>query len=88
VLPPPVTFPGGKSGEGRVDTAGAARGGRWQAARAVLVVAHRLSTVLHADHAVMLGNGTLVDTATHPELMARCAPYRELVTTQAAASAG
>jgi ATP-binding cassette subfamily B protein len=36
----------------------------------------------------MLGNGTLVDAATHPELMARCAPYRELVATQAAAQAG
>ncbi|GAA2519871.1 hypothetical protein GCM10010276_82500 [Streptomyces longisporus] len=42
----------------------------------------------HADHVVMLGDGTLVDMATHPELMARCAPYRELVTTQAAARAG
>ncbi|WP_344406288.1 hypothetical protein [Streptomyces longisporus] len=51
-------------------------------------VAHRLSTVRHADHVVMLGDGTLVDMATHPELMARCAPYRELVTTQAAARAG
>jgi ABC-type multidrug transport system fused ATPase/permease subunit len=52
------------------------------ATRAVLVVAHRLSTVRHADHVVMLSGGTLVDAATHPELMARCVPYRELVTTQ------
>ncbi|MGW2567643.1 hypothetical protein [Streptomyces sp. NPDC001537] len=37
----------------------------------------------HAGHGVMLGDGTLVDAANHPELMARCAPYRELVTTQA-----
>lgn len=32
--------------------------------------------------------GTLVDAATHPELMARCAPYRELLTTRAAAQPG
>ncbi|MFI6563641.1 ABC transporter ATP-binding protein [Streptomyces sp. NPDC050534] len=56
------------------------------ATRAVLVVAHRLSTVRHADHVVMLDSGTVLDAATHPELMARCAPYRELVTTQALAS--
>ncbi|WP_306186827.1 ABC transporter ATP-binding protein [Streptomyces sp. MK5] len=53
------------------------------ATRAIVVVAHRLSTVRHADHVVMLSGGTLVDAATHPELMARCAAYRELVTTQA-----
>ena len=58
------------------------------ATRAVLVVAHRLSTVRHADHVVMLDSGTVLDAATHPELMARCAPYRELVTTQALASDG
>ncbi|MFG2789898.1 ABC transporter ATP-binding protein [Streptomyces sp. NPDC048419] len=56
------------------------------ATRAVLVVAHRLSTVRHADHVVMLDAGAVLDAATHPELMARCAPYRELVTTQALAA--
>lgn len=50
--------------------------------RAVLVVAHRLSTVQHADHVVMLSGGTLTDAGTHQALMNRCSPYRDLVTSQ------
>ncbi|MFD0375082.1 ABC transporter ATP-binding protein [Streptomyces sp. NPDC127112] len=56
------------------------------ATRAVLVVTHRLSTVQNADHVVMLAAGTTVDAGTHDVLMDRCAPYRELVTSQALAS--
>ncbi|MCL7490013.1 ABC transporter ATP-binding protein/permease [Streptomyces sp. MCA2] len=52
------------------------------ATRAVLVVAHRLSTVQHADHVVMLIKGTVADAGTHHQLMDRCTPYRELVTSQ------
>ncbi|MGW5609504.1 ABC transporter ATP-binding protein [Streptomyces sp. NPDC003753] len=50
--------------------------------RAVMVVAHRLSTVQHADHVVMLTNGTLTDAGTHQTLMDRCSPYRDLVNSQ------
>ncbi|MFF8769447.1 ABC transporter ATP-binding protein [Kitasatospora sp. NPDC015120] len=50
---------------------------------AVVVVAHRLSTVQHADHVIMMDRGTVVDAADHPTLLARCAPYRELVGSQA-----
>ncbi|UQI49723.1 hypothetical protein M1P56_34975 (plasmid) [Streptomyces sp. HU2014] len=50
--------------------------------RAVLVVAHRLSTVQHADHVMVMADGALTDAGTHQELMDRCAPYRELVTNQ------
>ncbi|MEV0186918.1 ABC transporter ATP-binding protein [Kitasatospora purpeofusca] len=49
---------------------------------AVVVVAHRLSTVQHADHVIMMNRGTVVDAADHPTLLARCAPYRELVAAQ------
>lgn len=49
---------------------------------AVVVVAHRLSTVQHADHVIMMNRGTAVDAADHPTLLARCAPYRELVAAQ------
>lgn len=52
------------------------------ATRAVLVVAHRLSTVQHAEHVVMLSGGTLTDAGTHRVLMDRCSPYRDLVTSQ------
>ncbi|MFI6404821.1 ABC transporter ATP-binding protein [Streptomyces sp. NPDC050548] len=50
--------------------------------RTVIVVAHRLSTVQHAHHVVVMGNGSVVDTADHPTLMGRCSAYRELVAGQ------
>ncbi|MDI2125028.1 ABC transporter ATP-binding protein [Yinghuangia seranimata] len=51
--------------------------------RAVVVVAHRLSTVRHADHVIVMSAGTVVDAGNHPALVARCTPYRELVAGQA-----
>ncbi|MGW3669527.1 hypothetical protein [Streptomyces sp. NPDC005141] len=50
--------------------------------RAVIVVAHRLSTVRHAQHVIMLNEGTVVDTGDHPALLERCTPYRQLVASQ------
>ncbi|MEV0845474.1 ABC transporter ATP-binding protein [Streptomyces sp. NPDC049954] len=50
--------------------------------RAVLVVAHRLSTVRHADQVVLLDRGRVVDAGRHEVLMERCGPYRELVHSQ------
>ncbi len=50
--------------------------------RAVLVVAHRLSTVLHADHVVLVSAGRMVDSGAHAELLDRCSPYRDLVSAQ------
>ncbi|MFD0349886.1 ABC transporter ATP-binding protein [Kitasatospora aburaviensis] len=54
--------------------------------RAVVVVAHRLSTVQRADHVIMMNRGTVVDAADHPTLLTRCLPYRELVASQAGPS--
>ncbi|GAA2143689.1 ABC transporter ATP-binding protein [Kitasatospora kazusensis] len=53
------------------------------ATRAVIVVAHRLSTVQHAHHVIMMNQGTVVDAGDHPSLLERCTPYRELVASQA-----
>ncbi|MGX4692300.1 ABC transporter ATP-binding protein [Streptomyces sp. JNUCC 63] len=50
--------------------------------RSVLVVAHRMSTVMHADHVVVLKEGTVVATGTHAELIATNAHYRDLVESQ------
>ena len=50
--------------------------------RAVLVVAHRLSTVQNADQVVMLSDGAAADAGTHSELLGRCAAYRDLVRSQ------
>ncbi|WP_370420614.1 ABC transporter ATP-binding protein [Streptomyces sp. QH1-20] len=51
--------------------------------QAVVVVAHRLSTVQHADQVVVMDHGRVVDAGRHAELMARCGVYRELVHSQA-----
>ncbi|MFH9354062.1 ABC transporter ATP-binding protein [Kitasatospora sp. NPDC017646] len=52
------------------------------ATRAVIVVAHRLSTVQHADHVIMMSRGTVIGTGDHPTLLEHCTPYRELVASQ------
>ena len=46
--------------------------------RTVLVVAHRLATVQHADEIVVLDNGRLVEQGPHAALLARGGLYRRL----------
>src|SRR3989338_6310699 len=41
-----------------------------RAERTVLMIAHRLSTVAHADHIVVLRDGHVVERGTHAELLA------------------
>ncbi|MEU9046545.1 MULTISPECIES: ABC transporter ATP-binding protein [unclassified Kitasatospora] len=57
------------------------------ASRAVIVVAHRLSTIQHADQVIMMDRGRVLDAADHRVLLGRCAAYRRLVETQALAAA-
>ncbi|MGY2080651.1 ABC transporter ATP-binding protein [Modestobacter sp. SYSU DS0657] len=52
------------------------------AERALLVVAHRLSTVLDSDRIVVLEAGRVVATGTHEELLDVSPLYRELATAQ------
>jgi len=54
--------------------------------RTVILIAHRLSTVLGADRIVMMEAGRIVDTGTHEALLSRCEPYRRLFRSQFAAS--
>ncbi|MFK0185192.1 ABC transporter ATP-binding protein [Streptomyces rubiginosohelvolus] len=51
----------------------------------VLVIAHRLSTVRHADRIVVLEEGRVRTAGTHEELISGDELYRELATTQLAA---
>jgi ABC-type multidrug transport system fused ATPase/permease subunit len=50
--------------------------------RTVLVIAHRMSTVLTADRILVLDQGQLVGDGTHEELLASCRVYQRLTETQ------
>jgi ABC-type transport system involved in Fe-S cluster assembly fused permease/ATPase subunit len=46
--------------------------------RTSLVIAHRLSTVVHADNIIVLDQGVIVERGTHPELLVRGGLYASL----------
>lgn len=56
---------------------------RLLANRTALVIAHRLSTVQHADEIVVLDAGRIAERGTHGELMSRGKIYPKLVELQA-----
>jgi ATP-binding cassette subfamily B protein len=49
---------------------------------AVLIVAQRVSTIMHADQIIVLDEGRVVGMGTHQDLVAACDPYREIVLSQ------
>lgn len=48
----------------------------------MLIVAHRLSTVQHADNIIVLSHGDIVEQGTHQELLAAHGRYYQLYTLQ------
>ena len=50
--------------------------------RTSLVIAHRLSTVRHADKILVLNHGRLIESGTHQELIAKQGTYHLLAETQ------
>lgn len=44
----------------------------------VIIVAHRLSTIVDADNILVLSNHQIINNGTHNELMNKCIEYKEL----------
>jgi ATP-binding cassette subfamily B protein len=47
-----------------------------------LIVAQRISTILHADQIIVLDEGRVAGQGTHKELMKSCEVYRQIATSQ------
>ncbi len=50
--------------------------------RTSLVIAHRLSTVRHADEIIVLQSGKIVERGNHQELMIKGGFYKRLIDMQ------
>lgn len=48
----------------------------------VIIVAQRISTILHADNILVLDEGKIVGSGTHEELLASCETYQEIAKSQ------
>ena len=49
---------------------------------AVLIIAQRISTILHAEQIVVLDDGKIVGIGTHDDLMEHCSVYRDIANSQ------
>eukprot|EP01090_Pellita_catalonica_P021206 TRINITY_DN7876_c0_g1_i1.p1 TRINITY_DN7876_c0_g1~~TRINITY_DN7876_c0_g1_i1.p1 ORF type:complete len:595 (-),score=66.03 TRINITY_DN7876_c0_g1_i1:142-1725(-) len=47
-----------------------------------VIIAHRLSTVLHANNIMVLDKGSVIDVGSHQDLYKRCALYQKFVDLQ------
>ncbi len=53
--------------------------------KTVLIVAQRISTILHAEQILVLHEGRIVGKGTHEELLKNCETYREIAKSQLSA---
>ena len=52
----------------------------------VIIVAQRISTILHAEQILVLDDGRIVGKGTHKELLKNCSVYQEIAKSQLSAS--
>lgn len=48
----------------------------------ILIVAQRISTIMHADQIIVLEDGKIVGKGTHKELLENCKTYQEIASSQ------
>lgn len=51
----------------------------------VIIVAQRISTILHAEQILVLDDGKVVGKGTHEQLLKDCEVYREIAKSQLSA---
>ena len=51
----------------------------------VIIVAQRISTILHADQIIVLNEGRIDGIGTHEQLMKTCTTYQEIARSQLSA---
>ena len=52
------------------------------ATRPCIIVAQRISTILHADQIIVLDEGKIAGIGTHEELLQTCQAYQEIARSQ------
>lgn len=52
------------------------------AGKTLLIVAQRIATIMHADKIIVLDEGRIVGSGTHPELLESCEEYRQIALSQ------
>ena len=58
------------------------------ARKATIIIAHRLSSLMHADEILVLEDGRIVERGTHDELLALGGEYADLFALQTLSAAG
>lgn len=50
--------------------------------KCIIIVAQRISTIMHAEQILVLDNGKIVGKGTHKDLLAGCEVYRQIASSQ------